>query len=95
MQLYESLAGEHETISARQPNYPLIESFSFSNPPVARNSRGTFTKTEQLPKTVPGCSQGDAAPEGPGRPEYKPLMRKPREACDCLQPDRLLPGTLY
>ena len=49
-------------------------------------------KTEHLAKTVPGCSQGDDAPEGPGRPDYKPLMRKPRGAVMRAQPDRVTAG---
>jgi hypothetical protein len=54
----------------------------------------TLPKTEQLADTVPGCSKGHAAPEGPGRPDYKPLMRKPRGDCVCSQPDRVTAGDI-
>ena len=61
-----------------------------SRPP--QGGRGLFTKTEQLADTVPGCSRGEAAPKGLGRPDYKPLMRKPRAACLCGRPDMVTAG---
>ena len=53
--LYESLAGNDDTISACQPNYPLPESPSGSKPPVARNSRGTLSQPLD-DEIAPGCT---------------------------------------
>lgn len=59
------------------------------------DGRGRFPKTEQLAETVPGCSQGDAAPKGLGRPVNKPLMRKPRAPYCERQPDRVTAGDIF
>lgn len=61
----------------------------------AQAARHHIPNTEQLAKGVPGCSQGDAAPEGPGTPVNKPLMRKPRGPMMSRPSAKgILPGTL-
>lgn len=98
MQLYESMAGRNETLSAVPPNKSPIESFSFGKPPVARNSGGTLSSRPQVDMNCLSLKQSGLQPVAGGLGGGIYFSRRPSQGGHtttlhrrdlCMTPERI------